>query len=140
MGWEIHREDLGSESSSQLDQSVCSHCSSVIRFSISSLRTEQSLRKTWWKEIKTGFRSLTVQPCEFSEKTSSGFTRAEKHFKHREVSRNNAKFYSHKQNKKIHSPCCAGTCIAILSRSKTIACNLPAQYEFQTATWEWSLC
>lgn len=57
-----------------------------------------------------------------------------------EVSRNNAKLYSHKQNKKIHSPCCAGTCTAILSRRETIAYNLPTQYEFQTATWERSLC
>lgn len=44
------------------------------------------------------------------------------------------------RTRKIHSPCCAGTCAAILSRRETIASNLPAQYEFQTATWEWSPC
>lgn len=56
-----------------------------------------------------------------------------------EVSRNNAKLYSHKQQKKTHSPCCAGPRTAFLSGRGTIVYNLPAEREFQTAPWEWSL-
>jgi len=56
VAWEIHNRYLGSESSSPLDQSVCSCSISGIRLTISSLsRTEGPLRKTGWKN-EAGFQ------------------------------------------------------------------------------------
>lgn len=87
VAWEIYYRDFGSDSSSQLDQSVCSCYISVIRLTISSL--EWNRRTTEEKQggkMKLDFSSPVVQPsqsCKFSEKASTSFTRVEKYFKHR---------------------------------------------------------
>lgn len=140
MVWEIHYRDFGSESGSQLGQSVCSCSIAAIRLAVASLSgtTEGPPEKNTVEK----WNWISVPPL-YSLLSRAAFLRRQapvsqelKSILSIEVSRNNAKLYSHKQNKQIRSPCCAGTCTAVLSRRETIAHDLPAQNEFQSATWE----
>lgn len=118
---------------------ICSCSIAAIRLAVASLSgTEGPLKKNTVEK----WNWISIPPL-YSLLSRAAFLRRQapvsqelKSILSIEVSRNNAKLYSHKQNKQIRSPCCAGTCTAVLSRRETIAHDLPAQNEFQTATWE----